>query len=259
MTNKSAIVTGAAGGIGRAASVAAAKAGYAVLLVDINEAGLAETHRLIEDAGGEAVVAKANIVDASAVRGYVDQALHAFGRIDGFFNNAGVQAPAAPIIDTSEEQFDRVIAVNLKGVFLGLKHVLPVMLKQGSGSIINTGSMASVGGIPGISPYVASKCGVIGLTRTAALEVAKTGVRVNAVLPGNIRTRMMLDSIPGNDEEANALAGSLVPQGHTGMPEDIANAVVFLMSDQSRHITGISLAVDGGITAQVYPGFDSPS
>ena len=257
MTERAVIITGAADGIGRAASIAAAKAGYAVLLVDINAGGLAETGRLINEAGGKAVIAEANVTDAASVKGYVARALDAFGRIDGLFNNAGVQSPGAPIFETDDDQFDRVIAVNLKGVYLGLKHVLPVMMKQGSGSIVNTGSMGSVGGIPGISPYVASKCGVIGLTRTAALEVAKTGVRVNAVLPGNIRTRMMLDSTPGSDDEANALAGSLVPQGHTGLPEDIADAVVFLFSDQSRHITGISLPVDGGITAQVYPGFDA--
>lgn len=255
MVDKSVIVTGAADGLGRAASIAAAKAGYSVLLVDVNTVGLAETERLVNEVQGRAVIAEADVTDPEAVKGYVKNAIDAFGRIDGLFNNAGVQAPAAPIAEMSDEQFDRVIAVNLKGVYLGLKHVLPVMVRQGSGSIINTGSMASTGGIPGISPYVASKYAVIGLTKTAALEVATTGVRVNAVLPGNIRTRMMLDSSPGNnDEESNAFSASFVPQGHTGMPEDIAQAVVFLLSDQSRHITGITLPVDGGITAQVYPG-----
>lgn len=259
MSNRSVVVTGAADGIGRAASVAAAKAGYSVLLVDIDVVGLAQTEKIISDIGGRAVIAEANVADAKAVKGYVDKALSAFGRIDGLFNNAGIQINLTPIVDYNDEAFDRVIAVNLKGVYLGLKHVLPVMIKQGFGSIVNTASMASAGGIPGLTAYCAAKSGVIGLTRTAALEVAKTGVRVNAILPGNIKTKMALGDLTlcNSAAELEALAASLVPQGHMGKPEYIADAVIFLMSDQSRHITGIELPVDGGITAQVYPGFSA--
>ena len=258
MTDKSVIVTGAAEGLGRATCIAAARAGYAVLLVDIDAARLAETEKLVGEAGGRAVVVEADVSKAEDVQGYVKAALDAFGRIDGMFNNAGVQGGVAPIVAHSDEDFDKVIAVNLRGVYLGLKHVLPVMIEQSSGCIVNTGSMASVGGIPSLCGYTAAKCGVIGLTNVAALEVAKTGVRVNAVLPGNIKTNMALGGSMTGEFAAKreALAASLVPQGHMGTPEDIADAVIFLMSDHAKHITGIALPVDGGITAQVYPGFE---
>jgi NAD(P)-dependent dehydrogenase (short-subunit alcohol dehydrogenase family) len=154
----------------------------------------------------------------------------------------------------SAADFDQVIAINLKGVFLGLKHVLQVMLRQGSGSIVNTGSMLSTGGVPGLTGYGASKYGMISLTKTAALEVAKSGVRVHAVLPGNIKTKMSLGSTPGGSEaESEARAASMVPQRRMGTADEIADAVLFLFSDASKHITGIELALDGGITAQVYP------
>jgi NAD(P)-dependent dehydrogenase (short-subunit alcohol dehydrogenase family) len=149
----------------------------------------------------------------------------------------------------SAADFDQVIAINLKGVFLGLKHVLQVMLRQGSGSIVNTGSMLSTGGVPGLTGYGASKYGMISLTKTAALEV-----RVHAVLPGNIKTKMSLGSTPGGSEaESEARAASMVPQRRMGTADEIAGAVLFLFSDASKHITGSELAVDGGITAQVYP------
>lgn len=255
MSGKAVIITGAADGLGRATAIAAARASYGVLLVDINATGLGETQALIEAIGGQAVAMKADVSSAADVQAYVARALDAFGRIDGLFNNAGIQGLMTPMIEYPEEDFDRVIAINLKGVFLGLKHVLPVMMQQGFGSVVNTGSMASTGGIPGLTGYGAAKYGVIALTKTAALEVAKSGVRVNAVLPGNIKTRMSLSSSGANDAEAEAFAGSFVPQGHMGAPEDIANAVIFLFSDAARHITGIEIPVDGGITAQVYPGF----
>jgi NAD(P)-dependent dehydrogenase (short-subunit alcohol dehydrogenase family) len=254
VTKKAVIITGAAGGLGRATSIAAAHAGYAVLAVDQNEAGLATTAQLITEAGGNAVTAIADVSRSDDVKAYVAKALDSFGRIDGFFNNAGILGRAGMMVDMDEAVFDRVVAINLKGVFLGLKYVLPVMLRQGSGSIVNTGSMTSTGGMPGLTGYGATKYGVISLTKTAALEVAKTGVRVNAVLPGNIKTKMALDSVPGVSEaEAEKIGASLVPQGRMGNPEDIAAAVIFLFSDGAKHITGIELPVDGGITAQVYP------
>lgn len=250
------IVTGAADGLGRATSLAAARAGYATLLVDIDVERLRETERLVSAAGGRAVVTEANVSRPEDVKRYVATALDAFGRIDGLFNNAGILGPSAAMIDYPEDDFDRVIAVNLKGVYLGLKYVMPVMIAQGSGSIVNTGSMASAGGVPLLTAYAAAKHGVIGLTRTAALEVARDGVRVNAVLPGNIKTKMPHRGAVGTAvEDFNTVAASLVPQGWMGEASDIADAVVFLVSDQARHITGVCLPVDGGITAQVYPGF----
>lgn len=253
---KVAIVTGAADGLGRSVSVSLAAAGCSVVMVDIDGERLAETEKLVADAGTPGICNVANVADVEAVRSYVSLAVDTFGRIDGFFNNAGVLGPEAPLTEYPDEQFDKVIAVNLKGVFLGMKHVLPVMMKQGSGSIVNTASMAAAGGIPLLTPYTASKHGVIGLTRIGALEAARSGVRVNAILPGNIQTKMMQAGLNDAEiEQRNALAANLVPQGRMGMPQDIADAVLFLFSDQSQHITGVQLPVDGGITAQVYPSF----
>ena len=256
MSDKAVIITGAANGIGRATAIAAAQAGYQVLLVDIDETGLAEGKQIIEDQGGVAEYCKANVTEEPDVKAYVDFAVEKFGRIDGFFNNAGVLGTPRLIKDTDVSVLEKVLAVNVKGVFLGLKHVLNVMLKQGSGSIVNTGSMGSTGGLPYMASYTASKHAVIGLTKVAALENAPTGVRVNAVLPGTIKTKMALIGTPGNTEEEKiAFASKTVPQGNMGNPEDIANAVVFLFSDGAKHITGIEVPVDGGITAQVYPSY----
>jgi NAD(P)-dependent dehydrogenase (short-subunit alcohol dehydrogenase family) len=176
VTEKAVIMTGAAGGLGRATSIAAARAGYAVLLVDRNEAGLAETAALVNEAGGKAVIARADVSKSDDVKAYVAKALDSFGRIDGLFNNAGILGAAGYMVDLDEADFDRVIAINLKGVFLGLKYVLPVMLRQGAGSIVNTGSMTSTGGVPGLTAYGATKYGVISLTkerRTGKRRVAR--------------------------------------------------------------------------------------
>ena len=246
LAGKAAIVTGAADGLGRATSRMMATKGARVLLVDIDEPRLAETEALIGDAGGEAAVFRADVSDEAQVRAYVAEALSRFGRIDAFFNNAGMLHAGVPIIEYPIDTFDRVIAVNLRGVFLGLRFVLPVMIEQRAGSIINTGSMGSAGGVPGSSAYNASKHGVIGLTKTAAIEVAPTGVRVNAVLP------VGRDRGGADDAEAERLAARLAPQGRMGTPEEIADAVCFLASDAATHITGIELPVDGGVLASTY-------
>lgn len=256
MKDEVVIITGAANGLGRATGIAASKAGYKVLLVDIDEVGLAESEKLIKELGGVAEVYKANVAVEEEVKGYVSHAVKVFGRIDGFFNNAGILGTTGPLTAMDVDLLDRVLAVNVRGVFLGMKHVIPVMEKQGKGSVVNTGSMGSMGGLPGLAPYSASKHAVIGLTKVAALEVAKSGVRINAILPGTIKTKMALKDVPGETEaEKESLLAMSVPQGKAGRPEDIANAVVFLFSDASVHITGITLPVDGGITAQVYPNF----
>jgi len=251
LSGKVAIVTGAADGLGRATSLKMAAEGARVLLVDIDKQRLAETEALIGDAGGEAAVFVADVSDETQVRAYVDEAKGRFGRIDAFFNNAGILGVVAPTTEYPIDTFDKVIAVNLRGVFLGLHFVLPVMIRQRSGSIINTGSMGGAGGVPGSSAYNASKHAVIGLTKTAAIEVGATGVRVNAVLPGNIRTKMT-SGLGSDDAENERLAARLAPQGRMGTPEEIADAVYFLASDASLHITGVELPVDGGITASTY-------
>lgn len=256
MGNKTAIITGAGNGLGRATGVAAAKAGYNVVLVDIDETGLAESAKMIHEIGGIAEYYKADVSNEEEVQGYVNFTVEKFGRIDGFFNNAGILGQPAPITELDVNMLDKVLAVNVRGVFLGMKHIIPVMVKQGGGSIVNTGSMGSTGGLPALAPYSASKHAVVGLTKVAALEVAKTGVRVNSILPGTITTAMALKGVPAETiEEKKAMMAVTVPQGKAGDPEDIANAVVFLFSEGAQHITGITLPVDGGITAQVYPSY----
>jgi 3alpha(or 20beta)-hydroxysteroid dehydrogenase len=257
LDGKVVVVTGAAGGIGRAASVAAAGEGAQLFLVDLDEAGLAAT---AEISGGTATVA--DVTQVAGVERYVAEAVERFGRIDGFFNNAGIHGVVSPIVDYPVETFDRVIAVNLRGVFLGLQSVLRVMLRQSAGSIVNTASIAAARGLPQSSGYIASKHGVLGLTRVAAAEVAALGVRVNAVLPGMIDTQMLraiVDEITGGDTEAG-LQGAAVaaPVARLGSPEEIAAVVVFLLSDASSFVNGAGWPVDGGALAALGNGSPPP-
>ena len=192
-TGRVALITGAAGGIGGAAAERFAALGADVHLVDVDEDGLARRAESVAATGRRATTSTADVTKSADVRGYVDAALREHGRIDAFFNNAGIEGPVATLAEYPEEEFERVVGVNLFGVFLGLRHVLPVMLEQGSGAIVNTGSLASERGLPSSGAYIATKHAVLGLTRTAASEVAGRGVRVNAVLPGMIDTRMLRD------------------------------------------------------------------
>jgi len=251
LDGKAAIVTGAADGIGRATAVMMAASGAKVLLVDIDEPRLAESTSIITREGGRAISMIADVSDEAAVISYVERAVSEFGRIDAFFNNAGILGARTDLINYPVDVFDKVMAVNSRGVFLGLKHVLTVMVDQKAGSIINTGSMASAGGMPGFAAYGAAKHAVIGLTKVAAIEVAPMNVRVNAVLPGNIRTKIALAG-GYNWEEMERLSAALTPQGRVGEPHELAAAVCFLASDAASHITGVELNVDGGILASSY-------
>jgi NAD(P)-dependent dehydrogenase (short-subunit alcohol dehydrogenase family) len=248
--NKVALITGGAGGIGRATALAFAKAGARVVAVDRDLAAGEETARQVREAGGEARFVAADVTRSTEVAAYVQAALDAFGRIDCFFNNAGIEGKIAPTAEYDEDLFDAVIAVNLKGVFLGLRHVVPVMLRQGGGAIVNTASTAGVAGSPGLSAYVASKHGVIGLTRTAASEYGHAGIRVNAVCPGPTDTRMIHSleeqSSPGGSNSVRERYQSAIPIGRYAMPEEIANLVLFLSSDLAASITGGQYLIDGG-------------
>lgn len=253
MRDKVALVTGGGLGIGRAACLAFAQAGARVVVVDINLEWGEETAAAVRSLGCESQYFQADVTNAEQVRRYVDGTVERFGHIDAFFNNAGIEGVIAPLSEYPEEIFDRVMATNVKGIFLGLKYVLPVMLQRRSGAIINTSSNSGLQGSTGTAAYVASKHAVIGLTRVAAAEAGRSGVRVNAVCPGPIATRMMQSietmSNPDNPGAANDQILARNPSGRYGEPEEVARVVVFLASEHASYVNGAIMTVDGGRTA----------
>ena len=245
---KVALVTGAGGGIGRATALAFAREGARVVVSDLAGAGGEETAHLVTEAGGGALHAACDVTRPAEVEALVAAAVAAFGRLDCAHNNAGVEGAWARTADCDEENFDRTCAVNLKGVYLCLKAEIAHMLDAGGGAIVNTASVAGVEGAKNLPAYVASKHGVMGLTRTAALEYATRGIRVNAVCPGPIRTRMLEAIMQENPRMEPAMIDA-VPMRRLGAPEEIAEAVVWLCSDRASYVTGQGLVVDGGFTA----------
>jgi NAD(P)-dependent dehydrogenase (short-subunit alcohol dehydrogenase family) len=252
-TDKVALITGGGGGIGRATALAFAKAGAKVVVVDHDAASGEATAGIIKQQGGEAKFIRADVTKSADVANYVSETLAAYGKIDCFFNNAGIEGKVAHTADYDEAMFDQVIGVNVKGVFLGLRHVLPVLLKQKSGSVVNTASVAGLVATPGMPAYVASKHAVIGLTKTSAGEVARQGIRVNAVCPGPVDTRMIhsleQQLSPDDPEMVSRKYQGAIPSGRYTTPEEIANMVLFLSSDLASNITGAQYVVDGGRTA----------
>jgi 3alpha(or 20beta)-hydroxysteroid dehydrogenase len=251
LMGKTAVITGGGGGIGTATAVAMARAGARVLLVDLDAARLAVAADAVAATGAEVHTQVADVTSSAAVKGYVGAALDAFGRIDVLFNNAAIIGPIGALSEYDEDAFDRIMAVNVRGVFLGLRHVLPVMLAQRSGSVVNTGSLSSERGLPGTPAYNAAKHAVLGLTRSAAAEVAAAGVRVNAVLPGMIDTPMLAEVASGfpDPQAAKRAAEGVSPQGRLGQPDEVAAVVVFLASDAASLVNGAAWEVDGGILA----------
>lgn len=245
MTGKIALVTGAASGIGRATALAFAGEGATVVVSDVDRAGGAETVSHIEAAGGAATFVYADVSRSSDVEALMNEIVSRYGRLDYAYNNAGIEGQQATITEATEENWDRVVGIDLKGCFLCMKYELQQMLKQGSGSIVNCASIAGLVGFPGTSAYVASKHGVVGLTKSAALECATTGIRVNAICPGVIATPMV-DRVTGKAPEAEAAMAHMQPMGRIGQPEEIAAAVLWLCSDAASFVTGIALPVDGG-------------
>ncbi|MFQ5879388.1 MAG: SDR family oxidoreductase [Dehalococcoidia bacterium] len=251
LAGKVALITGGSSGIGRASSLAFAREGAKVIVADVDVEGGEETVRLIEDASGEAIFVKADVSRAAAVEAMVSTAVEAYGRLDCAFNNAGIWGtPLVSTVDYTEESWDRVVDINLKGVWLCLKYEIPQILKQQRGSIVNTSSAAGlVGNTLSGAAYIASKHGVIGLTKTAALEFAIQGIRVNAVCPGFIRTPLT-DVLRGRDPQFEARTAARYPIGRVGAPEEVAAAVVWLCSDAASFVTGHAVPVDGGYVAQ---------
>ncbi len=239
---KVAFITGAASGIGRATAVAFAAEGARVAIVDRTEDALRQTADAIKEAGGEVLVIACDVSMPQRVEAAIARTVETFGRLDIAFNNAGVENKPAPLAEIELDEWDRILNINLRGTFVCMKHELAQMLKQGGGVVINTSSGAGIRGVPGGSAYVASKHAIIGLTKSAALDYAKSNIRVNAVLPGNIETPMM-DRFTGGDIQK---AIELEPVGRLGKPEEIAEAVLWMSSDLGAFVTGASISVDGG-------------
>ena len=245
---KVALVTGAGSGIGRASAQKFAELGAKVIVADIVAEGGNETVRLIREAGGEATFVKTDVSQAKEVEALVSSTVEIYGRLDYAHNNAGIEGSQAPTADYSEADFDRVISINLKGVWLCMKYEVIQLLKQGGGgAIVNTSSVAGLVGFAGITPYTASKHGVAGVTKAVALEYATSGIRVNAVCPGVIETPMIERFASDPQVRAQLLAQE--PVNRFGTPQEVANAVAWLCSDEASFMTGVAMPVDGGFVA----------
>ena len=243
---KAVLITGAASGIGRATALAFSRAGAKIVVGDVSD-GAKDTVAQIRDEGGDALFFTTNVSDAGSVQALVAEAIKAHGRIDVAFNNAGVLPPTAALAETSDDDFDKIIAVDLRGVFLCMKYEIQAMLKHGGGAIINTASVAGVVADPGMAPYAAAKHGVVGLTRAAALDYAQQGIRVNAIAPGLIATPMTERWLADPAIKERLLANS--PIGRPAQPEEIAGTVLFLGSSAASFVNGAVFVADGGQTA----------
>jgi len=248
LKDKIAVVTGGGSGIGRSTALAFAEEGAKVAVADIVIEGGEETVRMIKSSGGEAMFIKTDVVNANEVEALIQKTVDVYGRLDCAFNNAGIDGEICSLQDHTEENWDRVINTNLKGVWFCMKYEIPQMLKQGSGAIVNTSSIAGLTG-QGTAVYCASKHGVVGMTKAAALQNAMTGIRINAVCPAAIYTPMA-EKVMNSDPNLKAYVESMQPMGRVGQPEEIAQAVVWLCSDAASFITGHALPIDGGLVAK---------
>ena len=249
-SGKAAFITGGASGIGRAAALAFAREGASVALADFSEAGNQETARLVEAQGGRAIALRCDVSKEADIKAALEQTTAAFGRLDFAFNNAGIEPKRPfPAADYPVEEWDRIFEVDLRGVFLCMKHEIPLILRQGGGAIVNTSSGAGVIGIKGSPAYTAAKHGIVGLTRAAALDYAAQNLRINAICPGYIDTPMM-GRFTGGTEEGRAKVIAEEPAGRMGKPEEIAAAVIWLCSEGAAFMVGHAMVVDGGQTVQ---------
>lgn len=244
-----AVVTGATSGIGRVTAIAFAREGASVVVSGIQDAQGEAVVREITDNGGTAIYVHADVSKSNDVEALMAKAAETYGRLDFAYNNAGIEGSQAPIAEYDIEEWNRILAINLTGVWLCTRAAIPHMLKSGGGAIVNCSSIAGVVGVAGMSAYVASKHGVVGLTKSAALDYATQGIRINAVCPGGVHTEMVARILQGNPEMADQIA-AMQPMGRIAKPQEIADAVLWLCSDKSSFVTGHELVVDGGLVIQ---------
>ena len=249
LDRKVAVITGAASGIGRAAAIRFAGEGAAVVVADLNREGGEAAVRDCKENGGNAVFQLTDVASEEDIKGAVDRAVKEFGRLDIIYNNAGLGGAVGPLENTTAENWDRSFAILLRAVFLGIKHSVPEMRKAGGGSIISTASIAGLRGAAGLHAYCAAKAGVISLSRSASIELAKDKIRVNCICPGLIATPLTYNRIPGGEQVATQLFAGFQPWPRAGRPEDIAAMALFLASDDSEFVSGQAMVVDGAITS----------
>jgi NAD(P)-dependent dehydrogenase (short-subunit alcohol dehydrogenase family) len=245
---KVALITGAGSGLGAASALAFAREGASVVIADINITGGEKTAKTIKDDGGQAIFVKADVGNEANVKELINRTIETFGRLDYAHNNAGIEHPPAPLTELTEDTWERILRVNLKGVWLCLKYEIPLMAKNGGGAIVNTSSVAGLHGTRHHGAYGVSKWGVISLTKTAALENAGAGIRVNAVCPGAMSGTAMWDYLVSFAPEMTERVATTIPLGRSCKPEEIAQTVVWLCSDAAAYITGHTMVVDGGST-----------
>jgi NAD(P)-dependent dehydrogenase (short-subunit alcohol dehydrogenase family) len=249
MNQKVVIVTGGNSGIGRATAIALAKEGAKVTVAARRASDGEETARLIKEAGSDAIFVKTDVAIENDVRSLVEKTVDKYGKLDYAFNNAGVEEIKTPFLDQTSEKFDQIMNTNVRGVWLSMKYEIPEMIKNGGGAIVNNSSAAGIIGFPQFAVYIASKHAVLGLTKSAALEYAKSGIRINAIAPGGVETEMANRVNESNPQWLETLT-SMHPIGRIADPEEIANAVVWLLSDKASFVLGHTLLVDGGVVSR---------